>query len=249
MSSVEQAKALLSRGVSRPTLYSVRMPTDIGVGLGSGSNGIGRDTRDYIDLYARAVTIPEVRLNHDIALGQENMGIARETARNIVYGKPLTITIIENSDFTVYRNLRTWFDMTGRNANQDGLRSLRMNYYDSYCADLDIFKYEQPNEPNIRRGVNRGTLSAEGYKMPIMWQFINAHPINIGQVSMASDAFDTALQFDVQFTYESFSVKYDDITPESIRNRFEGIDESGRRKSRRNIFNEPTGFGGIYPNR
>ena len=47
--SYQNAMALMSKGVSRPTLYEVRMPSLMGFGA-----------RDYIRMYCKATSIPAV---------------------------------------------------------------------------------------------------------------------------------------------------------------------------------------------
>ena len=78
--------------------------------------------------------------------GHEHMGIVREQATNVMFGKPFTMTVIIDNDFTVYNELRSWFDTIAQNTNQDqrGFRTQRMNYSSTYVEDMQLIKYEQP---------------------------------------------------------------------------------------------------------
>ncbi len=200
--SYESAKALMSKSVSRPTLYSVQLPTPV----------ISQQVNDYLNFFVKEVTIPEVRTQTIVANGHDYMGIVREQPTNILYGKPLTMTVIENSDFMVYKAMRGWFDRLAVNTNQSGAigdRTLRMNYYDTYTHDIEIQKLEQPDTI----ATTTGSIEANAnYKKPIKVKFINAYPVNVGQISLASDAYDAMTTFSLSFTYESYTVIDSDQT-------------------------------------
>lgn len=203
------AQSLMQRGVARPTLYSVKLPDRWGNRIGvAGRKGIDKSVNDYLDLYCKSIRIPEGRLDVVQANGQEHMGIARETPQNFVYGKPLTMSIIENSDYMIYKAMRGWIESTGTPGviNQRTQRTLRMAYYDSFVGDIEVYKYELPNGTKVDKLIEDGKINTAGYKVPIGWRFYSAYPINIGALDLASDATDQPLTFDVDFTYESYSV-------------------------------------------
>lgn len=125
------------------------------------------------------------------------MGIAREQPANMVYGKPMTMSVIENSDFTTFQALRDWMKKTTVGGDQTRVTSQRMNYYFSFVGNIVVTKLEQPDNTdgdNIR------------YKEPLTWTFNNAYPVSVGDIALASDAIDAPTTFDVSFTYESYSV-------------------------------------------
>ncbi len=198
--SYEAAKALLSKSVSRPTLYKVTLPETLGIGGVSTGTGVDSEISEYLSFFASKITLPETRLDTVIALGQENMGIAREQPANMVFGKPMTMTIIENSDFTNYSALRDWMMQTTVGGRQrQGAQTQRMNYYHTFVGNIEIVKLEQPD------GSNEGK-----YKEPLKWTFHNSYPVSIGDIALASDAYDVATTFDVAFTYESYNVEGDE---------------------------------------
>ena len=108
--SYEQAKAILNKGVSRPTLYSLLLPNRFGIGTGPrlNDNGIRSETNDHLQLFCNAVSVPEVSVSTTNANAHEHMGITREQPVNVIYGKPLQINVIENSEFSNYRDIRRW---------------------------------------------------------------------------------------------------------------------------------------------
>ena len=121
----------------------------------------------------------------------------------MMFGKPLTLTVIENSDYDTYKELRNWLNGTTINAEQNQFgdfgRSQRMRYYDSFTADMQIIKLEQT-------GV---TIAGQmGYKEVMEVNFINAYPLTIGAINLDSDATNSFTTFQIDFTYESYSVNY-----------------------------------------
>ena len=198
--SYESAKALMSKSVSRPTLYRVTLPETLGIGILNLGSGVDSEVSEYLSLFANRITLPETRLDTVIALGQENMGIAREQPANMIFGKPMTMSIIENSDFTTFTALRDWMMQTTVGGRQrQGAQTQRMNYYHTFVGNIEIVKLEQPDSPEDGE-----------YKQPLKWTFHNAYPISVGQIGLASDAYDTATTFDVAFTYESYNVEGDE---------------------------------------
>lgn len=180
--SYEQARALMEKGVSRPTLYEVQLP-----------GKIDRRTSDYLKFFCSSTAIPSVSLQTVAANGHENQGIVREQPIAVVYGKPFVMTVIENSRFDVYKSIREWIDSTAVNANQQRGRSQKMNYYNTFVSDMSLTKLE--NSPD-----------SSSYSRPLTVTFLNAYPVSIGQISLSSEMFDTATTFDVSFTYESYTV-------------------------------------------
>ena len=193
--SYDTAAALLRTGPSRPTLFSVSMPR------------IGAAVNDYLDFFCKATSIPSLSLETTSLNGQSNMGIVRQQPLAMIYGKPFTMTVIENTDFTVYKAMREWIDLTTQNANQAGAfgfggRSHRQNYYDSYVSDFTLTKLEQPNYID---GINGGRPN-DNYKKPVTVTFLNAYPVEISSMSLDSSSQNSQLEFDINFTYESYSV-------------------------------------------
>ena len=195
--SYEQARSLMNRGVSRPTLYSVELPSII-----------SRGTSDYLKFFCKTTAIPSVSHQTVAANGHEYQGVSREQPIAVVYGKPFTITVIENSDFSVYKDLRSWFDRCAINSNpQQNSISQRMNYYSSFVQDMKLTKLENP-----KGNFNLGLFDLDGeYDKPLTVNFFNAYPVSIGQIALSSDAFDTTTTYDISFTYETYNVQYNGL--------------------------------------
>ena len=141
--SYSGARAMLDMGVSRPTLYEITIP-----------NVPGR-VNDYLRFFCKAAFIPEVKAERISAVGHEAIGVERQQATRIMFGKPFEITIIENSNFDNYKGIRQWFDEIASNINDPSggsgpSRSQRMKYYKDIVRDMTLVKLETPLEMPIQ---------------------------------------------------------------------------------------------------
>ena len=175
--SYEQAKALINRGPSRPTLFKVMLPD------GGGAN-------DYLEFFCKTTAIPEVRFNTVAVAGQDYQGVVRDQPTAVIYGKPFQITVIERSDFVIYKSVRQWFDEVHQGGATGGVGH-KMNYYKSYTKDLKLIKYEQ---------------DGQGYSRPITINFVNAYPVSMGAINLSTEAVDQATEFTISFMYEIYEV-------------------------------------------
>lgn len=198
----------MSQSVSRPTMYSVRMPFNP-----STFGGVDEETNAYLQFYCKSTALPEARVETLTILGQENMGVAREHPASIIFGKPLTLEIIENSQFSVYKQFRFWFEQIAQNANpspssQLGTRTQRMRYYKTFVSDMYMSKLELP--VNVKKATkpkrfDDGVINA-GYQEVIRFNFVNVFPIKLSEVMLDSSASDTYSTFTVDLTYETYSI-------------------------------------------
>ena len=200
--SYRQAIALMSESVSRPTLYSVRLPFNPITG-----GGVDDFTNAYMQFYCKSTALPESRVETTTVLGHENMGVAREHATSILFGKPLQLEIIENSEFSVYKQFRNWFENVAQNSNprRPGNRTQRLRYYKTYVSDMYMSKLELPE--NIKKvGFFDGDVVNAGYKEVLRFSFVNVFPIRMGEVTLDSSATDTYSTFTVDLSYETYSI-------------------------------------------
>ena len=184
------AMSLLKKGIARPTLYSVSIP-----GLG--------EANSQLNFFCRTATVPGVSVETIAAAGQEFHGIVREQPTSVVYDKPFSITVICDKDYIVYKAMRSWFEQSAQNANQILGRSQRMSYYNTIVRDFTLTKLENPS--NQRGSRNFDGQSIMNYDRPFKIDFINGYIVRIGPISLASDAFNEMVTFDVDLTYESHS--------------------------------------------
>ena len=188
--SYDQARALMDRGVSRPTLFALQLP-----------NIVNRRTGDYLTMFCRATAIPEIRTATAFVNGHERMGISREQPTAIRFGKPFTIEVIENSEFSVYQDIRQWFDQACPQLGNPGA-SQRMNFYDNIVRDMQLHKLELPDN---QQG-NLGALDlTANYKKVLTVDFKSAFPISIGAISLNTESRNQFTTFSIAFTYESYT--------------------------------------------
>ena len=113
-----------------------------------------------------------------------------------MFGKPFTMNVIADSEFKVYKDLREWFNQSSTNASQgsNANRSHRMNYYESFIEDMKLIKLEVGGD-------------GQEYKRVLTVNFINAFPIQIGNVDLSSENTNAVTEFQVQFAYESYNIE------------------------------------------
>lgn len=163
---------------------------------------VSNKVQKYLELYVSQTAIPTISLQTAKSLGQEYMGITREQPIAVLYAKPLSLTVIGDSDYDAYKELRKWINKTTFNINQDDFtrRSHRLNYYNNYVEDITLIKLEQPDSPDDDE------VNEDGYKEVLKVKFIHAYPVNLGQIELNSEGVDQAVRFTIDFTYESYSL-------------------------------------------
>ncbi len=179
--SYQSVKALLSKGISRPTLFQVIMP-------------VGRQANDQLEFLCKTATVPEVAADTIAVNGQEALGVVREQVALITYAKPFSITVISDRDYIVYKEMRRWFDSLSKNANPNRAAlgsSQRPSYYDTVTRTITLKKLEQDG--------------GEKYYQPFQIDFNKAYPIRIGEIGLDSESTDSKVEFQIDFTYETYT--------------------------------------------
>lgn len=192
----------MEKGPSRSTLYSVRI----------GGGKVDQKVNEYLDFFCYVTTIPGIAAQTLAAVGQEHQGIVRETPGGIIYTKPFTMQIIENSDYLTYFAIRDWFNQISGNADQvskpGGVgRALRMNYYNEIVSNIELTKLELPD---VADKTSRGGNLNSYYKTPLKVNFINAYPVKIGEINLQSTSSDQPVIWQADFTYESYTMIRED---------------------------------------
>lgn len=207
-----KAASLLEKGISKPSLYSVTMP----------NRRITTETNEHLDFFCLSTAIPEVRMNTIVVGGHENMGIERDQPTQIIFGKPFSLRIIERSDFKIYKEMRNWLNQTAFRSNQGstagagtGLRSTRMAYYNSYVEDFSLSKLEYANGIDVDQFTGSPSQLV-GYRTVMKVNFISAYPVRIQAVDLSADSYNAFTTFQVDFSYESYNLQYDDLNIKTV---------------------------------
>ena len=195
--SYDTVKALLSKGVSRPSLYEVIV--DFGFGA--------RESISQLQFLCKKASVPPVSVNTIVVAGHESMGVVREQATSIAFTSPFSITVISDRDYTVYKDMKRWFDRVARGANPNRLggfigQSQRINYYNTYTTTITLVKLELDGGGQTESQANR-------YTEPFRVNFNRCFPVNIGELTLGSDLTDAAMEFNVDFAYETYSFETD----------------------------------------
>ena len=189
--SYNKAIGQLKNGPSRPTLYKIQMP----------SRFIGRDTNDYLEYFCNGAQIPSVRYNSISVAGHSMMGVTHNQPIAPVWTNPMTVSIIENSDFETYKDFKSWFDETGTGIDQQGERNVRLKYYTNIVGDIELTKLEMPDNAQLSGLGSGGGQLKESLKV----KFINCYIMSLGPIELSSERKNSFLTFQIQFHYESFT--------------------------------------------
>lgn len=192
-SSYSSIQSILSAGISRPTLYRVVVPLN------------DRAADDQISFLCKQTAVPSANAMTIAANGHDALGVVREQPTRIVYSNPFSMTIISDRDYTVYKAMRKWFETLCSNggANPDLVagfsgKSQRINYFNDIARTITLTKLEQNSK--YTRGQRTGD-----YYVPFQINFNNAFPVNIGELVLDSSSQDTAMEFRVDFAYETYT--------------------------------------------
>ena len=196
--SYDAVRALLDKGVSRPTLYQVEIAFPRGIAA--------QETNRQLEFLCSKTAVPPASINTLAVNGHEDMGVVREQPTVVTFNSPFQITVISDRNYTVYKDIKAWYDTIAINANPYqraiplvgvGGASQRINYYDSYKRQITLKKLE------LQGG--RGSREANSYAEPFRIEFNNAFPVRIGELTLDSAAQDTAMEFTVDFAYETYT--------------------------------------------
>ena len=192
--SYSSVKSLLSQGVSRPTMYQVIIPR------------IGVAANDQIELLCKATSVPEMSVTTLNANGHDAQGVVRYNPAHMTYAQPFSITIISDRDYTVYRAMKGWLNTITTNSNPiagGAIAAQKANYYDAIKSTITLRKLEnngKVSDERPGRQEERGAIFS-----PFLVRFNNAYPVRMGELALASDAYDSYMEFQVDFSYENYT--------------------------------------------
>lgn len=163
---------------------------------------LDRVANDQLEFLCKEISVPEVATNTIAANGHKDMGVVREHPTSIMFANPLSITVISDRDYTVYKAMREWYETSTSNGtanpNRDGGAvgaSQRMAYFDDISRSIQLIKQEQNGE--------------QSYYEPFNVTFNNAYPIRIGSIDLGSDKYDERVEYQIDFFYETYTFERD----------------------------------------
>jgi hypothetical protein len=196
--SYSSVQAILSKGISKPTLYEVIIPLGIG----------GGTAVEQLRFLCNRTAVPEATASTIAVNGHEAMGVTREQPTFIQFTSPFSITVIADRDYTVYKAMRRWFETLGQNVNPNMFggfsgNSQKIAYYDTFRRNIILKKLE------LQGG--RGTREAPSYIEPFTIEFNNAFPVRMGEISLSSEDQDSKVEFSIDFAYETYTFRGDPL--------------------------------------
>ncbi len=212
--SYEKVKSLLNRGLSRPTLYKLVISPSVN------NSQFSSKAVEYLEFMATSISVPEIAVEAIPVAGQDMVGVMRQQAAQVTYGKPLTVQVIERSDYIVYKEIKKWFDHIANGSNSINEESHRMKYYDDVICDIQLLKYEYSQHATTNTDFkfaiasklkDEGHLNDQGYRVAMKVNFKNAYPVNIGDISFNSEAVNQMVRYPFSFTYETYNTVVNDF--------------------------------------
>ena len=184
--SYQKVQALLSKGISKPSLFQVIVPVN------------DRRVNNQLEFLCKQTRVPEVTSVSVVANGHEAMGVVREQPVRVSFASPFSITVVSDRDFIVYKAMREWFETTAQNANPfifGASASQRINYYSTFVREITLKKLEMDGSSN----------GEPGYVAPFEVVFHNAYPIRVGEIGLSSESRDSFTEFQIDFAYETYT--------------------------------------------
>ena len=185
--SYQKVQALLNRGISRPTLYRIIVPR------------MSDKSQEQLSMLVKLTRLPEISMTAITANGHDAQGVSRQSPGHAIYSRPFSVTVIADSDYTVYKDMRNWFEscIIGSNPFQVGGIGIgdgqKAEYYDTITSNIELIKLEY----------GQGST----YKSPFTVTFNNAFPVRIGDLVLDSSAQDSRMEFEVDFFYETYTFR------------------------------------------
>lgn len=212
--SAQVAQSLMNRGLSKPSLYVFQIPVSEKTHYFSAN--------EYVRYYCKAVSLPEVTHDVIVSNGHFRQGVVTQQPTGLKYAKPLSITMIERSDYFAYEQFRRWFNRTGNRFNSDKNDRQFVRYKDEYAVDITLRKLELPtfrkNEDGVRVPVNYLKYNKDedhmfdNFRVAYEVTFFNAFPTSLATIDYGTDSRDTMVEYNVDFYYDTYNIKFNNDT-------------------------------------
>ena len=156
------------------------------------------------------MSLPEVSTQVLTVNGHEAQGVVRDQPVAIIYGKPLTLSVISDREYKVYKDLRKWLNRQAINANPlsgGAGASQKIRYYD---------------DDRMTRTVQIDKLELDGPQRTFQpWSavFHKAFPVSLGPIDMDTASTDSFVQFQVQLSYETYTYNAKDLGSDQYTTR------------------------------
>ena len=155
---------------------------------------IGDAANRQIELLCKATRVPEMSVTTINANGQDAQGVVRQSPAHMTFSQPFSCTIISDREYTVYKAVKEWMSSITTNGNPlsgGAGAAQKADYYDSIKETITLIKLEN----------NGGSTMMSPFRI----NFNNAYPVRMGDLELGSDRFDSYMEFQVDFYYETYT--------------------------------------------
>ena len=202
--SAQVAQSIMNRGLSKPSLYMVEIAVNPNSGM--------FDANEFLQYYCKSVFLPEI--DHDLITsnGHFRQGVVTQSPSGFKYAKPLTLGMIERSDYHSYQAFRKWFNKTGINSNSEEGRH-GMSYRSEFVCDILLHKLELPFKNTNKSGyyyLKDNQSVRDNFRITWTAKFVNAYPTALSTINYGSDMRDTMTEYTVELNYDVYTIEFND---------------------------------------
>lgn len=204
MGIYENVSKILSSGVASANRYEV---------IYSGHGGY---FQDVIDLNAHSkylvssATVPGRSFTTGQIRGDMGLGVERKYVTGIMFNE-FTLTYTLTGDMRVHQLMNQWAEDCAPRISgaSTGRKDIRIAYYEDYVDPKIIIK----------------KLERDG-SVSMVTNVYNAYPIMVADLSLSSGSNNSALEFSVQFAYETFDNIYGGLSSEQVAGGYAGYGDA-----------------------
>ena len=204
MGIYENVSKILSSGVASANRYEV---------IYSGHGGY---FQDVIDLNAHSkylvssATVPGRSFTTGQIRGDMGLGVERKYVTGIMFNE-FTLTYTLTGDMRVHQLMNEWAEDCAPRISgaSTGRKDIRIAYYEDYVDPKIIIK----------------KLERDG-SVSMVTNVYNAYPIMVADLSLSSGSNNSALEFSVQFAYETFDNIYGGLSSEQVAGGYAGYGDA-----------------------
>ena len=204
MGIYENVSKILSSGVASANRYEV---------IYSGHGGY---FQDVIDLNAHSkylvssATVPGRSFTTGQIRGDMGLGVERKYVTGIMFNE-FTLTYTLTGDMRVHQLMNNWAEDCAPRISgaSTGRKDIRIAYYEDYVDPKIIIK----------------KLERDG-SVSMVTNVYNAYPIMVADLSLSAGSNNSALEFSVQFAYETFDNIYGGLSSEQVAGGYAGYGDA-----------------------
>ena len=180
--TIDKFKNSLIGGGARANLFEVELvfPTDLVIDVGTNES-------DYYKFMVKGAELPGSTVS---AISVPFRGRQLKVSGDRTFA-PWTITVINDTNFTLRNSFEKWMNFMNRNDDNAGVITPSI-----YQTDMKVHQ--------LGRGLASSAIPGGGEQIPIYksYKFYGAFPTDITPIALSYDSVDTIEEFSVTFEYQ-----------------------------------------------